>query len=208
MNLFKFKTMAKDINKIKKNRNIKKRERENPPGLTWRSPGSPAGPASARPVTVQPSCQSSSSPSPRSSCVLDARAPTPATSCFVPEASPSSLSMRGDATQPPGAVQPFLSSLELSPLPWLSLPRCSQPHRTAPTLPTSTTAAIASPSSSRAVQELRHDLLFIFAETNDAGAPRSTVIVVAFVLCTDSRRRRFAATRPPPTSPTTPSDAL
>ena len=113
-----------------------------------------------------------------------------------------------DATQPPVAVQSFLSSLELFPLPWLSLPRCSPPHRTAPTLPTSTTAAIASPSSSRAVQELRHDLLFIFAETNDAGAPRSAVIVVAFVLCTDSRRRRFAATRPPPTSPTTPSDAL
>ena len=101
----------------------------------------------------------------------------------------------------PEPSSPSSLPLELFPLPWLSLPPCSPPHRTAPTPPTSTTTAIAFPSSSRAVQELRHDLLFIFAETNDAGAPRSAVIVVAFVLCTDSRRRRFAATRPPPTSP-------
>ena len=190
------------IEKIKQNRIIKEREKDPYLGhLPVAGPAAPVHPTGAERL----SSPSASRPRRRSA---HARAPTPATSCFVLEASPSSLSMRGDATQPPGAVQPFLSSLELSPLPWLSLPRCSPPHRTAPTLPTSTTAAIASPSSSRAVQELRHDLLFIFAETNDAGAPRSAAIAVVFVLYTDSRRRRFAATRPPPTSLTMPSDAL
>ena len=37
--------------------------------------------------------------------------------------------------------------------------------------------------------KLQHDLLFIAAETNDAGAPRSTAIAVVFVLCIDNHRR-------------------
>ena len=77
LNLFYLETVAKGSKLNKKEEKLKKSRRP-----TCCSPGSPAGPASARPVTVQPSCQSSSSPSPRSSCVLDARAPTPATSCF------------------------------------------------------------------------------------------------------------------------------
>ena len=76
---------------------IRKREREKDPYLGHLPV---AGPASARPVTVQPSCQSSSSPSPRSSCVLDARAPTPATSCFAVAASPTSSRRHGDVPDP------------------------------------------------------------------------------------------------------------
>ena len=71
-----------------------------------------AGPVSARPVTVQPSCQSSSSPSPRSSCVLDARAPTPATSCFAVAASPTSSRRHGDVPDPLSLIP---RSLDLAP---------------------------------------------------------------------------------------------
>ena len=92
-----FKSNQKQNNRNRKE--IKERERRKLPGAHLPGPARP-------------------SPSPLPPCRLPLpvgrgeawRASTPATSCFALEASPSSLSMRGDATQPPGAVQPSLSS--------------------------------------------------------------------------------------------------
>ena len=174
---------------------IRKREREKDPYLGHLPV---AGPASARPVTVQPSCQSSSSPSPRSSCVLDARAPTPATSCFAVAASPTPSRRHGDGLDPPRPPLSLWTPSSSSVLP-------PSRHRTHLRAPLAVAMAAGPPSLPRLAQRLRLDPLFLSTKPRGPGRPASPPTSPFPSSATGGRRRRFAALRPPPSPLTLPT---
>ena len=140
---------------------IRKREREKDPYLGHLPV---VGPASARPVTVEPSYQSSSSPSPQSSCVLDARAPTPATSCFAVAASPTPSRRHGDGLDPPRPPLSLWTPSSSSVLP-------PSRHRTHLGAPLAVAMTTATPSPLRRAPELLHLVANPLTEPRDRKGP-------------------------------------
>ena len=151
MNYFKFKTVAKELNKRKQNRNIKKRREAQQ--LTWRLPVQPSRPSScaAQPISTPP-LSSSSLPGGRA-CARRARPRAPATSslpaCLAPPRRP------GDATRLPDPLSLLPHSLWISPLPLLSplraaadIARNHRGHRPPLTLSISPEEPPSSPASS------------------------------------------------------------
>ena len=167
---------------------IRKREREKDPYLGHLPV---AGPASARPVTVQPSCQSSSSPSPRSSCVLDARAPTPATSCFAVAASPTPSRRHEDGLDPPRSSLSLWTPSSSSALP-------PSRHRTHLRAPLAVAMTTGHPLSRDRAQQLRNRAPHPQAEGNEPEDFASSPTSSSSPPMPGDRLRRFVGFRPSP----------
>ena len=187
-NALAFLIKPKQLQKIEK----RKKEREN---LTWRSPGSPTGPALQ---LAGPAHHCSPSvvflPSPRSSCVPGAQASRASSSlpAWLPPRRPGRLPRRHDTPDP----------LSLPPCRLLSplLPSLSQPRaRLSP--PSTVSVATAHASPPRVVHRLCYLERLLSGESREPGGTEATQLPSSSPPVAGPLRRRLAAARPSPSLP-------